>query len=113
MVGIASVGVYVPMYRLSGEEIGRMWRIKGAGGEKAVAGYDEDTLTMAAAAVLDCMKGTDKQADAFYLASATAPYREKQNAAIIASVVDMDRSMPHGRLFELAQGRYDGNESRP
>lgn len=92
MAGIASIGVYVPIYRLSGEEIGRMWRIKGAGGEKAVAGYDEDTLTMAAAAVLDCIKGTDKQAGAFYLASATAPYREKQNAAIIASVVDMDRT---------------------
>jgi 3-hydroxy-3-methylglutaryl CoA synthase len=38
------------------------------------------------------MKEGDKQADAFYLASATAPYREKQNAAIIASVVDLNRT---------------------
>jgi len=92
MAGIVSIGAYVPMYRLSGEEIGRMWRMKGARGEKAVAGYDEDAVTMAVAAVRNCVGKGGKQADALYLASTTAPYREKQNAAIIAAALDMERT---------------------
>lgn len=93
MAGIVATGTYLPLYRLAGEEIGRMWRTKGAAGEKAVAGYDEDALTMAVAAVQECLHGSDRsRIRAFYLASTTAPYREKQNAAIVASVLDMDRA---------------------
>jgi 3-hydroxy-3-methylglutaryl CoA synthase len=91
MVGITSIGAYIPMYRLTREEIGRMWRTKGTGGEKAVAGYDEDTVTMAVAAAQDCMRRRDKKVNGLYFATTTAPYKEKQNAAIIASVMDLDR----------------------
>jgi len=91
VVGITSIGAYIPMYRLHREEIGRFWRTRGVGGEKAVAGYDEDTVTMAVAAAQDCMGRSDKKVEGLYFASTTAPYKEKQNAAIIASVVDLDR----------------------
>lgn len=91
MVGITSIGAYIPMYRLTREEIGRMWRTKGMGGEKAVAGYDEDTVTMAVAAAQDCIKQRRKKVNGLYFATTTAPYKEKQNAAIIASVIDLDR----------------------
>jgi len=91
VVGITSIGAYIPMYRLNREEIGRFWRTRGIGGEKAVAGYDEDTVTMAVAAAQDCMGRSDKKVEGLYFASTTAPYKEKQNAAIIASVVDLDR----------------------
>jgi 3-hydroxy-3-methylglutaryl CoA synthase len=91
MVGITSVGAYIPLYRLNRDEIGKMWRTKGIGGEKTVAGYDEDTVTMAVAAVQDCMRRSTKKVEGLYFASTTAPYKEKQNAAIIASVVDLDR----------------------
>ena len=91
MLGITSLGAYIPQYRLSLEEIGKMWRAKGGGGEKAVAGYDEDAITMAVAAALDCMKGTGKEPNSIYFATTTAPYREKQSAALIASAVDLDR----------------------
>ena len=91
MVGITSIGAYIPMCRLDREEIGRFWRTKGIAGEKAVAGYDEDTVTMAVAAAQDCMKRSDQKITSLYFASTTAPYREKQSAAIIASVVDLDR----------------------
>jgi 3-hydroxy-3-methylglutaryl CoA synthase len=91
VVGITSIGAYIPMYRLSREEIGRFWRTKGIGGEKAVAGYDEDTVTMAVAAAQDCMGRSDKKVKGLYFASTTAPYKEKQSAAIIASVVDLDK----------------------
>ena len=91
MVGITSIGAYLPMYRLHRDEIGRFWRTKGIGGEKAVAGYDEDTVTMAVAAAQDCIGRSNKRAKGLYFASTTSPYREKQSAAIIAGVIDLDR----------------------
>jgi len=91
MIGITSIGAYIPMYRLSREEIGRMWRTKGMGGEKAVAGYDEDAVTMAVAASRDCMKRKVRKIKGLYFATTTAPYKEKQNAAIIASVLDLEK----------------------
>ncbi len=92
IAGITSIGAYIPQYRLSLEEIGRMWRAKGGKGEKAVAGYDEDTVTMAVAAALDCLKGTGKAPEGLYFATTTAPYKEKQSAALVAGAVDLGRS---------------------
>lgn len=90
MVGITSIGTYIPRHRLSGEEIGRMWRTRGKG-EKAVAGYDEDTVTMSVAAALECMKGKAAP-DALYCATTTAPYKEKQAASIVAAALDLDKT---------------------
>ncbi len=89
MAGIVSIGAYVPIYRLSREEIGRMWGGRKAAGAKAVAGYDEDTVTMAVAAALDCLGRGDAGVDGLSLATTTAPYKEKQSAAIVASVADL------------------------
>lgn len=36
------------------------------GGEKAVAGYDEDTLTMAVNAAFDCMRRRNEKVDGLY-----------------------------------------------
>jgi 3-hydroxy-3-methylglutaryl CoA synthase len=91
MAGITSMGAYIPKYRLNVEDIAKFWRIRSASGEKAVAGYDEDSLTMAAAAALDCLGRSDQAADGLYLATTTHPYKEKQGAAIIASAVDLGR----------------------
>jgi 3-hydroxy-3-methylglutaryl CoA synthase len=89
VVGITSFGFYVPAYRLKRDEISRAWKIKSLGGERAVAGHDEDSLTMAVNATLDCMKISPKQADGLFFASTTSPYKEKQAAAIIAAAVDL------------------------
>ncbi|OGO00903.1 MAG: hypothetical protein A2Y58_01555 [Chloroflexi bacterium RBG_13_51_52] len=89
MAGIISLGVYVPIYRLHRDEIGKMWGGRSAGGTKAVAGYDEDTVTMAVAAALDCLKKGGSGVDGLYLATTTAPYREKLSAAIVASAADL------------------------
>ena len=89
MVGITSVGAYVPIYRLNRDEIARMWGGRSTGGAKAVAGYDEDTVTMAVAAVLDCLKRGGAGVNGLSLATTTAPYKEKQSAAIVASVADL------------------------
>ena len=89
MVGITSIGAYLPVYRLEQDEIARMWAGRSAGGARAVAGYDEDTVTMAVAAALDCLKRGSGGAGGLSLATTTPPYREKQSAAIVAAVADM------------------------
>jgi 3-hydroxy-3-methylglutaryl CoA synthase len=73
------------------EEIGKMWRTRTISGEKAVAGYDEDAVTMAVAAALDCMNRGGSDVDGLFFATTTAPYKEKQAAAIIAAATDLRR----------------------
>ncbi len=90
MVGIVSYGAYIPIYRLSRESITAVWGRALGRGEKAVANADEDSLTMAVEAVLDCLNGMDRhQVDALYLASTTTPYREKQAASIVRAATDL------------------------
>lgn len=48
MAGVTSYGAYIPLYRLNRAEIARAWGVAETPGEKAVANYDEDSLTMAA-----------------------------------------------------------------
>ena len=89
MVGITSIGVYLPVYRLNRDEIARMWVGRSLSGARAVAGYDEDTVTMAVAATLDCLARGGDRAEGLSLATTTAPYKEKQSAAIIAAAADL------------------------
>lgn len=92
MVGITSYGAYIPYYRLSRADIAKAWGRASLPGEKALASYDEDSLTMAVAAATDCMTTIDpKSVDGLYFASTTSPYREKQAAATIGTVVDLNR----------------------
>lgn len=94
MVGITSYGAYIPFYRLKREDIARSWGGASLGGEKAVANFDEDSVTMAVAAVLDCLGSIDRSSiDGLYFASTTSPYREKQCASIIAGAADLRREV--------------------
>lgn len=92
MVGIVSYGAYIPIYRLSREEIAKVWRSGPVRGEKAVANCDEDSITMGVAAATDCLKGSDRETvDGLYFASTSSPYREKQSASIVAAALDLRR----------------------
>jgi len=89
MVGITSYGAYVPLFRLSGEAMA-----KGARGEKAICGFDEDSITMAVASAIDCLNGLDREAiEGLYYASTTSPYKEKLAAPIIAMATDLRRDI--------------------
>lgn len=89
MAGIISYGGYIPLWRLSRNMIA-----KGLPGEKAVASFDEDSITMAVAATTDCLKGLDrKSVDGLFFASTTSPYKEKLGAATIATAVDLRRDI--------------------
>ena len=89
MAGIISYGAYIPRFRLGKETVG--W---GMPMEKAVANYDEDSITMAVAAGMDCVTGFDRGAiDGLFFATTTSPYIEKQGAATVASAVDLGKNI--------------------
>jgi len=59
-----------------------------------VANYDEDSLTMAAAASLDALAGRDLRAGgACFFASTSPPYAEKSAATLLAAVADLDAAV--------------------
>jgi hydroxymethylglutaryl-CoA synthase len=92
MAGITAYGAYIPLHRLNRAEIARAWGAGEVSGEKAVANYDEDSLTMAVAAARDCLNGIDPESvEGLYFASTTAPYKEKQSAATIATVLGLSQ----------------------
>lgn len=93
MVGITSYGVYIPYNRLERKCLTQAYGKKSLPGEKAVACYDEDSLTMAVSAALNSLNGKEGPLDAIYYASTTAPYKDKQSAAHIASVLDEEGVM--------------------
>ena len=94
MVGITAYGAYIPWHRINRMTIywtiGFVNQATIAPGEKAVANYDEDSLSMAVNAGADCLTGIDRsKIDGLYLATTTAPYKERQNAGIISTALDL------------------------
>jgi len=92
MVGITSYGAYIPFYRLPRTEVAKAWNnpMLMAPGEMAVRNYDQDSLTMAVEASVDCLTGTDRKlVDGFFLASTTFPYKEKMVSTIGAQALDL------------------------
>jgi hydroxymethylglutaryl-CoA synthase len=93
MSGIVSYGAYIPRYRIDRK---RIYKAMGwlnpatfMPGEKAVANCDEDSITMAVAAGIDCLTGIDREkVDAVFFATSTPPYAERQNAEIMATAFD-------------------------
>jgi hydroxymethylglutaryl-CoA synthase len=90
MIGISAIGGYVPRYRLSGKLLASVWGGGGGSGERAVANYDEDSLTMACEAALNALQGREPgRIGACLFASTTPPYLEKSSATILATVADL------------------------
>ncbi|MCX5738246.1 MAG: zinc ribbon domain-containing protein, partial [Proteobacteria bacterium] len=95
MAGIVSYGAYVPPTRLAFATIaGKPPNGDDVGPERSVAWNDEDAVTMAVAAGLNCLRGLDRASvDAIYFASTTYAFREKQAAALIAKALDLRRDI--------------------
>ena len=90
MAKIASFGAYIPLFRLSRQEMANAWGVPAVPGERSVANADEDSLTMAVAAGSDCLAGIDPSGiDGVFFATTTSPYDEKQCAGVIAAALDM------------------------
>ena len=93
MLGIVSYAAYIPWYRINRNTIYSATGFLGAAplpGEKAVANYDEDSISMAVAAGVDCLGGTEREGiGGLYFATTTQPYAVRQNSGIIASALDL------------------------
>jgi len=94
MVGLTSYGAYIPLYRLSRDEISRFWVTSPMKGEKAVCNFDEDSLTMGVEAALDCLNNMNREVvDGLYFSSTTLPYNGKESASILAAATDLRRDI--------------------
>ncbi len=93
MFGITAYAAYVPRLRLDRSLIAKAWGTPQAAGEIAVANYDEDALTMAAEAALECLPDAALgSVDGLYFASTSSPYREKQVSSFLATACDLPRT---------------------
>lgn len=99
-IGILSFGAYVPRLRLQRGSIAaaNAWfnpALKAlARGERAMAAWDEDTVTMATEAARDCLAGFARESvRAFFLASTTHPFDDRQNAGIAATALNLGSAL--------------------
>ena len=104
MIGITAYGAYIPRRRLQRKAIAQAnaWiapnLVSGAKGERAMANWDEDAVTMAFEAGRDCVPASDPvkdraHVDGIYLASTTLPYADRQNAGIVAAALGLGENI--------------------
>jgi 3-hydroxy-3-methylglutaryl CoA synthase len=95
MAGIVSYGAYVPPTRLAFATIaGRPPKGEEIPPERSVAWNDEDAVTMAVSAAVNCLRDLDRATvDAVHFASTTYAFREKQAAALVAKALDLRRDV--------------------
>src|SRR5947207_5873071 len=100
MAGIAGCGAYLPRFRLQRKAVfeANAWFAPGlrgaARGERTMANWDEDALTMAVEAGRNCLPAVDpfrerSHIDALYFASTTAPFSDRSNAAVAARALSL------------------------
>jgi len=95
-LGILAIGGYLPKARLQRTDIANAnaWfnpALKGlANGERTMANWDEDSVTMAVEAGRDCLTGIDRNIVAgIYMASTSFPFQDRQNAGIVADALNL------------------------
>ena len=100
MIGVTSYGGYIPRLRMKRmtifDSVG--WLAPAilaiAQGERSVAYWDEDALSMAVEAARDCLIGADRKAiDGVYLCSTTLPYADRLNAGIVATALNLSSAI--------------------
>jgi hydroxymethylglutaryl-CoA synthase len=94
MTGIVSYGGYVPILRMDRKVIASAWGRGAMPGERSIANSDEDSITMALEAALNCLNSMNREdIDGLFFTSTTPPYAEKMNAALIATAADLRRDI--------------------
>ena len=99
MIGITSFGAYVPRGRLNRAVAAKAhaWANPGlaaqARGERAMAGWDEDSLTMAVEAARHALAGRRVALGAVYFGSTTHPFSDRQNAGVVAGALDLPEAV--------------------
>ena len=89
MASISECSVYLPVWKLKRDEISKETGMPSMGGERAVANWDEDSITMA----VEAARSISGNFDAVIFASTSPPFRIKQCASFVASALDLDSSV--------------------
>jgi len=99
MIGITAYGAYIPRRRLQRRAVAEAnkWFAPGlmgaAKGERAMANYDEDAVTLAVEAGRDCLGPERGATDAIYFASTSMPFSDRQNAGIVAAALGLGQDL--------------------
>jgi len=101
--GIVSYGAYVPRYRITPAEIGRVWGTDGAAmgqslnvHRKSVPSPDEDTITISTEALRTALiRGAidPQEIGAVYVGSESHPYAVKPTATVVSQAVGATPNM--------------------
>lgn len=91
-VGIVGYGAYIPRYRLPATEVERIWGSSGGlpVREKAVAGLDEDVVTIAIEAARNALaraRVDPRHIGAVWVGSESHPYAVKPTSTIVAEAI--------------------------
>jgi len=90
MIGIVSYGAYVPYRRLKRTTIAEVLGVPPEKGERSVASFDEDSVSMAVEAARDALRGAGGgPVDALVFGTTTPPYADKLNAALVGAAVQL------------------------
>lgn len=93
LLGISGYGVYIPLYRIKLKEIATAWKEDTQlSGEKSVAYFDENVLTLAYNACRNAIKHADikpSEINALYLGTVSSPYIEASLAAPLANALGL------------------------
>ena len=101
-VGIVGYGAYVPMYRLPAREIARVWgarRRRLAHPGKAVAGLDEDVITMSIEAARNALARAQldpQKLRAVWVGSESHPYAVKPSGTVVAEAIGASKNISAG-----------------
>lgn len=113
-VGFAGYGAYIPQFRLPASEVARIWT-GGQGGlpvkEKAVAGLDEDVITMSIEAARNALaRAAISPSDirAVWVGSESHPYAVKPTSTVVAEAIG---ATPHTQAADWEFACKAGTEA--
>jgi len=110
MTGILAFGAGIPRRRLALALLaGREGPVPASAPSRTVAWADEDAVTLGVQAARECLQGEDRSAvDVLFFASTTAPFAEKQSAAIVAAALGLS---PQVRTVDVAASLRGGTQA--
>lgn len=115
-VGLTAYGGYIPRLRLQRKSIAQAnaWvapNFLGKGkGERSMANWDEDSVTMAVEAARDLLGPDDDRShvDALYFGSTTMPFKDRLNSGIISAALTLES---HVRAVDVASTQRAGTSA--
>lgn len=113
-VGIIGYGAYIPQYRLPAKEVARIWSGESGGlpiQEKAVAGLDEDVITMSIEAARNALARAQidpTEIRAVWVGSESHPYAVKPTSTVVAEAIG---ATPHTQAADWEFACKAGTEA--